>query len=161
MDRYSKYAKRHYKALFTRNHGFNHMAGGLHLFGGLNDETLELETMTELDAQSVLNDLRDDLDETNGSWQERLNRVVAWIREDPQRPMAFMLAANKFNLEIRSGTTCAYYDIEGDSYQDKAKWLVKTHGASALSNFLLASTYPPILGCLALGCEWHRPSAFM
>ena len=139
MDRYQKYSNKHYQVLFTRNIGWKHMMEGFTLFTGLDPETLQLlPTVSPFTDKKELNDLRDNMDDTQGPWLTRMKAVTHWIRECPRRMMAFLLAGNKFLLAIRSGTTAGYTDIDGDSYAAKTKKLSATLGATALSNFLVA-----------------------
>jgi len=115
------------------------MMEGFKLFAGLDPETLQLmPKVSSFHDKKELNDLRDNMDDTKGTWLDRMKAVTHWIRECPRRTMAVVLAGNKFLLAIRSGTTAGYTDIDGDSYAAKTKKLSATLGATALSNFLVA-----------------------
>ena len=134
-----KYHNKFGKNLFTKKQGFNHMVTGLSMFGGLAPDTLEENASSTVGATETCQAIAYKAQTEGGdTWKQKSEYVCQWMRSTPHIGMSFLLAANKFLAEIRSGTTCGYSDIEGDTFSEKLKYLKTAHNPKAVQNFMLA-----------------------
>ena len=139
VDRYLKYHQKFCKVIFTKGQGFNHILGGLEMFGGLKSNTLEEQCSSKEEAREILQKVQlEASSKVDSTWQEKSGFVLKWMCSTPRFGMSFWLAANKFISQIRSGTSCAWGDIKGASFKEKLEWLCEQHNPKLVQNFLLA-----------------------